>query len=221
MDINTYITTKEAAAIIGCGYEWIVDRCQAGTIPGAVKFGNSWAIPRTWAQEQPSPRRGPKNKKHSVLTLEDARPQRYAYQDKKVKKQKIRDLTGKVFGSWTVLGLAGRRNNRTFWHCRCICGAERDVNGVNLVNGTSRSCGCQKKAGGKTLIQPGDVFSRLTVIERTPTPGGKKGVYWHCRCECGNEVDVWAGCLTSGRTKSCGCLRREKARETVTRRKRG
>ena len=34
-----------------------------------------------------------------------------------------------------------------------------------------------------------------------------KQTAWHCVCECGNEVDVRTQKLTSGITKSCGCLR--------------
>lgn len=50
---------------------------------------------------------------------------------------------------------------------------------------------------------------RLTVICEAPSDKGKK---WWCRCECGNEVAVFAGNLT--RTKSCGCLQRERAAQT-------
>lgn len=53
----------------------------------------------------------------------------------------------------------------------------------------------------------GRVFGRLTVIE--PEGVNKAGVWmWRCRCECGNEKTVRASCLTSGHTKSCGCLAR-------------
>lgn len=35
-------------------------------------------------------------------------------------------------------------------------------------------------------------------------------IYWHCKCDCGNECDI-SGChLTSGASQSCGCLRKEK-----------
>lgn len=49
----------------------------------------------------------------------------------------------------------------------------------------------------------GQAFGRLAVIERDSS---RKGVYWLCRCECGNVVSVQACHLMSGRTKSCGCL---------------
>lgn len=35
-------------------------------------------------------------------------------------------------------------------------------------------------------------------------------VYWHCRCDCGNEKDVMGSALTSGDTQSCGCLGKER-----------
>lgn len=38
-----------------------------------------------------------------------------------------------------------------------------------------------------------------------------KGGKWHCKCKCGNELDVDTRNLNSGHTKSCGCLQKEKA----------
>lgn len=37
-----------------------------------------------------------------------------------------------------------------------------------------------------------------------------KGGKWHCKCKCGNELDVDTRNLKSGHTKSCGCLVKEK-----------
>jgi len=53
----------------------------------------------------------------------------------------------------------------------------------------------------------GQRFGRLTVIKRY-TPKGQK-VRWLCKCDCGNEKDIAAYELTSGNTKSCGCLQAE------------
>lgn len=56
------------------------------------------------------------------------------------KKHPRDDITGKRFGSWTILGYAG--NGR--WKCLCDCGTERTLQGGQLRNGTSHSCGCKK-----------------------------------------------------------------------------
>jgi hypothetical protein len=34
-----------------------------------------------------------------------------------------------------------------------------------------------------------------------------KGGKWHCKCDCGNEIDVDTRNLKTGHTKSCGCLK--------------
>lgn len=56
---------------------------------------------------------------------------------------------------------------------------------------------------------PGSVFSRLTVIEKAHM-GSRHYRHWHCRCVCGVMATVRADKLRDGRTKSCGCLGRER-----------
>ena len=51
-------------------------------------------------------------------------------------------------------------------------------------------------------------FNRLVVIERFGTVNKK--VMWLCLCDCGNITKVRTNDLTSGNTKSCGCLNAEK-----------
>lgn len=52
----------------------------------------------------------------------------------------------------------------------------------------------------------GQRFGRL--IAKYPTAERKNGkVVWHCKCDCGNEIDVTITYLTSGDTLSCGCLK--------------
>ncbi|MBZ4194214.1 MAG: HNH endonuclease [Candidatus Contendobacter sp.] len=41
----------------------------------------------------------------------------------------------------------------------------------------------------------------------------KTSVKWRCRCDCGNERDIFIGNLKDGKSKSCGCLMREQASE--------
>lgn len=51
----------------------------------------------------------------------------------------------------------------------------------------------------------GQVFGRLTVVEKTGVHNGK--TQWRCKCECGNEHVVSSTNLRGGMVKSCGCLR--------------
>ena len=51
-------------------------------------------------------------------------------------------------------------------------------------------------------------FGRLIAIEPIETRNGGCTV-WRCRCDCGNECFVPSTVLSSGQTRSCGCLRRE------------
>lgn len=55
--------------------------------------------------------------------------------------------------------------------------------------------------------------SRLTVLYRVPNKNGK--VWWHCKCECGNELDIRGDQITRGIAKSCGCLQKEIARKNM------
>lgn len=53
------------------------------------------------------------------------------------------DLTGRVFGRWTVVARASTKtyhNHR--WQCHCICGKKRNVSVSALLAGESKSCGC-------------------------------------------------------------------------------
>lgn len=59
----------------------------------------------------------------------------------------------------------------------------------------------------------GKKFGLLTALYRNGK--NKEGRYmWRCKCECGNEYDVATSSLTSGNTRSCGCLQPKRARET-------
>jgi hypothetical protein len=60
----------------------------------------------------------------------------------------IIDLTGQVFGRYTVIEfveLDKRRN--ALWLCRCSCSkkTEKVVRGCNLISGLTKSCGCLQK----------------------------------------------------------------------------
>ena len=55
------------------------------------------------------------------------------------------DLTGKEFGKLTVLEYAYTKNCKAYWKCLCDCGKICIVPAGTLLNGTARSCGCNRK----------------------------------------------------------------------------
>ena len=63
----------------------------------------------------------------------------------------------------------------------------------------------------------GQRFGRLEVlgVYKIIKEHGRKLVYWRCKCDCGVESTVRQASLTSGATKSCGCLRRETSKAII------
>lgn len=50
----------------------------------------------------------------------------------------------------------------------------------------------------------GKRFDKLVVLELLDRPN-KKGAYWLCKCDCGNEIEVSAAYLKRRQHNSCGC----------------
>ena len=131
----------------------------------------------------------------------------------------VEDLTGRIFGKLTVLYRAEdyiqpSGQHKRMWHCKCECGNECNIRASDLKSGNTKSCGCfQKFSRGKSSFKDltGEHFGKLTVLYRLPdhiTPSGQKQRMWHCKCECGNECDVYATQLKKGKN-SCGCVLEE------------
>ena len=128
------------------------------------------------------------------------------------------DLIGQKFGRLVVLEKLKERSPRgeVLWKCRCTC---KDANIVvartsSLTCGNTTSCGCinrERLSAEHSVDLTGRVFERLTVVAKSDkvTKSGKS--IWLCKCSCGNKdlVEVTVDHLTTGHTKSCGCLHRD------------
>jgi hypothetical protein len=76
---------------------------------------------------------------------------------------------------------------------------------------------------GKPLCLAGATFGRLWVVGEAPPSrrqDGKSLRMWDCLCSCGAKIIIHTNRLTSGNTRSCGCLKRETAVETGRRNRR-
>jgi len=121
------------------------------------------------------------------------------------------DLTGKSFGKLTVLKEGTQRGYTRYWKCKCDCGNIKLIRQSSLTTGNSKSCGCVKGKNIKDLT--GKRFGKLTVIEKKGRSGGR--ITWKCKCDCGNYTEIKGNYLTTGQTKSCGCLKKEMNKENL------
>lgn len=65
---------------------------------------------------------------------------------------------------------------------------------------------------GKSNNLVGKKFERLLVVEKLEEKYQNGCFLWRCVCDCGNQnVIVPTTSLTMGKTRSCGCLQRERA----------
>jgi hypothetical protein len=55
---------------------------------------------------------------------------------------RIKNLIGKRFGRWIVVGSSSKRDScrDAYWLCKCICGKEKEISGRSLKKGNSKGC---------------------------------------------------------------------------------
>lgn len=122
-------------------------------------------------------------------------------------------LDGEIFGSLRVIRRVGLLKKL---ECLCDCGTVVEVKESKLVSGHTKSCGCKRKEtpvkrmlekaiDSNKKLTVGMRFGRLTLSSVYPTVAV---------CDCGNTVDVQrTASLFNGDKQSCGCLRKDVARE--------
>ncbi|MDD6878095.1 MAG: AP2 domain-containing protein [Clostridiaceae bacterium] len=116
-----------------------------------------------------------------------------------------------------VESTAERKSRYIVWRCRCDCGKDIFLDTRCLQRGTIRDCGCSTKVKPGQRDITGMRFGLLTPIE--PASTQKPGyTIWHCKCDCGGEIDVPLSQLTSGYRKSCGCLSHPPLKDYIGRR---
>lgn len=127
----------------------------------------------------------------------------------------LKDLTGEKINHLTVIGRYPKNDkfNKPQWICECDCGEKVVKSGYSLRKGI-QSCGmpncpyyCQVKTKARQKDVTGQRFGKLIALYRTEKREKDGECFlWHCKCDCGKEIDVSLRFLTSGSTKSCGCL---------------
>ncbi len=129
-----------------------------------------------------------------------------------VSNPRIKDLTDKTFGRWTVVGFTGSRGGKTHWLCVCECGQKRQIVSGSLVSGNTKSCGCLRHNSKGRPVNPlyGKRYGMLLVV------GYAGDARWSCMCDCGEAFEAHGSHLRGSETRSCGCLSRALAASRAT-----
>ena len=124
-----------------------------------------------------------------------------------------KNLTNMRFGELLVLYPIGQtKDHRVLWKCKCDCGNDCEVSSKCLLNGSTKSCGCRNKRvrqeWGRSTAKDlsNQRFGKLIALYPLEQRSSKGEVYWHCKCDCGNEKDIKGTNLSRGVTQSCGCM---------------
>lgn len=125
------------------------------------------------------------------------------------------DISGQRFGRLVALRDVGSFGTGRIWEFKCDCGNLLRHKAATIRHGKTQSCGClanELTSQRKRLNLLGKTFGRLTV-ESCAGPDKHGKVCWRCVCSCGNGSTVTGSQLTTGKTRSCGCLQKEAARQ--------
>jgi hypothetical protein len=135
---------------------------------------------------------------------------------------RFKDLTGHKFGRLFVLRDTGRNNGSgsPYWECRCDCGKIKQIDASALRRGATISCGCfhKEELSSRITDLSGKKFGRLTVLSHAGQ-NSRRNSTWLCECECGERKVIVRNSLTSGHSKSCGCLHSVAGGEAVNRKR--
>ena len=123
------------------------------------------------------------------------------------------NLIGQTFGKLTVIGIGNNKisSNRIYktWKCKCDCGTIIETKTNQLTSGKAKSCGCLRHEFTPKKYLAGDRYYNLTLIKPVRRDKYKK-LIWLCRCDCGNEKELFTYDIKVGKVQSCGCLWKER-----------
>lgn len=125
---------------------------------------------------------------------------------------------GYVFPSGIKLIKRVGKNKSGEWKGKFVCpfcGKNFITTIHSISSDKTKSCGCLTKNRYEELGKRFETnfvdkkFGKLYVISKTTRRSKDKRILYLCKCDCGNFCLVSSHSLSSGHTKSCGCLRDE------------
>ena len=123
---------------------------------------------------------------------------------------RMKDLTNHKQGKITFIKPAEKIKNRMYWWVICDCGEIFKVRSDSSIKSCKNCQYKQQSEERKGVLKKdltGQKFGKLKALYPT-NKYRNSHILWHCKCDCGKELDVIGASLISGNTKSCGCIKR-------------
>lgn len=131
-----------------------------------------------------------------------------------------RDLIGTQINNWLILDIIKRDDkHHTYALAKCKCGTVKEVALTKIMNNSVIDCGCgeEERRKERTINKYkhliGTKINKWTVLEIIPNYNNTGKIYARCKCECGTEKNVYIYYLKTGKSKDCGCGRKQTLKE--------
>lgn len=139
------------------------------------------------------------------------------------KYEKHKHLIGTQVNNWLVLDIiADNEKHHVSALAKCSCGTTKEVRLTYIINNRVKDCGCGHKERIKNITRNKYEYlldteiNGWTVLDIIPPDEKHRNTFALCRCRCGTQKEVRVTYLINGRSKDCGCGRKETLRETRT-----
>lgn len=123
---------------------------------------------------------------------------------------KEKNIAGQKFNKLTAINRDFSTEKPIRWFFSCECGNVKSILKASVTNKIQLSCGCNNDE----IDIAGNRYGMLTAIERDISKPDKH--YWVFRCDCGKVNSSSKSNVMRGEQKSCGCNKKEVARQQMT-----
>ena len=131
--------------------------------------------------------------------------------------EKHKRLIGTHINKWTVLDIVehrGKDKGYIYAKCECDCGTIKDVRLSKLLNNKCQDCGCGHQNRLKEAVKKkyehliNTKINGWTILEIIPPCGKRTATYALCQCQCGTIKETKISYMINGKSKDCGCGRK-------------
>lgn len=124
-------------------------------------------------------------------------------------------VIGEKYGRFTILEEIGTIDRKVYVKVQCDCGNVKNIRMTHLRTSRIISCGCYNKeiTSSRNKKDYEERYNNLKIINEVERVNSKYRRVL-VECDCGKRFEINLQDIKSGNTKSCGCIKRKRIKET-------